>query len=177
MERRLFNHNYFTLLDLYNISVFFILRSRIIHILFFLFWLFFSLLAQSKISGSITRSKSVINFFFPFIVNASEHLQISRVDWNIHVVEERRKIREKRVEKGGYCILPFKYLTRLHFSCFLFFYGLVYQKSLILYSEITHHLSRLRDWSRLLSRLISHPVHHFSCKKQKVKRNYSARCI
>lgn len=37
MERRLFNHNYFTLLDLYNISVFFILRSRIIHILFFLF--------------------------------------------------------------------------------------------------------------------------------------------
>lgn len=121
MERRLFNHNYFTLLDLYNISVFFILRSRIIHILFFLFWLFFSLLAQSKISGSITRSKSVINFFFPFIVNASEHLQISRVDWNIHVVEERRKIREKRVEKGGYCILPFKYLTRLHFSCFLFF--------------------------------------------------------
>lgn len=117
MERRLFNHNYFTLLDLYNISVFFILRSRII--LFFLFWLFFSL-AQSKISGSITRSKSVINFFFPFIVNASEHLQISRVDWNIHVVEERRKIREKRVEKGGYCILPFKYLTRLHFSCFLF---------------------------------------------------------
>lgn len=120
MERRLFNHNYFTLLDLYNISVFFILRSRIIHILFFLFWLFFSLLAQSKISGSITRSKSVINFFFPFIVNASEHLQISRVDWNIHVVEERRKIREKRVEKGGYCILPFKYLTRLHFSCFLF---------------------------------------------------------
>lgn len=120
MERRLFNHNYFTLLDLYNISVFFILRSRIIHILFFLFWLFFSLLAQSKISGSITRSKSVINFFFPFIVNASEHLQISRVDWNIHVVEERRKIREKRVEKGGYCILPFEYLTRLHFSCFLF---------------------------------------------------------
>lgn len=119
MERRLFNHNYFTLLDLYNISVFFILRSRIIHILFFLFWLFFSLLAQSKISGSITRSKSVINFFFPFIVNASEHLQIS-MDWNIHVVEERRKIREKRVEKGGYCILPFKYLTRLHFSCFLF---------------------------------------------------------
>ena len=117
MERRLFNHNYFTLFDLYNISVFFILRSRII--LFFLFWLFFSL-AQSKISGSITRSKSVINFFFPFIVNASEHLQISRVDWNIHVVEERRKIREKRVEKGGYCILPFKYLTRLHFSCFLF---------------------------------------------------------
>lgn len=75
----------------------------IIIILYFFYFLFFQvglfrfsyfslyLPDRKSLSGNITRSKTAINFcfFFAFVVNASEDLQISRMEWNIQRNEEK----------------------------------------------------------------------------------------